>query len=293
LDRLATMRIFLQVVDCGSFAVAARTLDISRPMVTRAVAQLEARLHTRLLQRTSRRVFATASGCEFAARCREILAATDEAEANVGRAQMPSGVLRIAMTCALAIALAAPLVGAYCRLYPDVSIILTLTDRPVDLVAEGFDIAVVHENMLLSHDVVRHNASRCSFIACCTPGYLRASEPNLPRALREHRVLCIEGLSRRLSAAGYTRLHVSSSIAAIKPLLLEGVGIAILPAYAVAAELAEGTLVQVPHEERLPFVNVQVAYPSGQQVSAKVLTFVEMSLEHIGTFGAARADATA
>ncbi len=164
MDRLFTMRVFLQVIDCGSFAAAARTLELSRPMVTRAVAQLEARLQTRLLQRGSRKIVPTPHGHEFAERCRGILAATAEAEASAGEAHaMPSGVLRIAMPCALATALASPLVAAYCKLYPDVSIVLTLVDRPIDLIAEGFDIAVINENMLLSDDVITHDANRCCF----------------------------------------------------------------------------------------------------------------------------------
>jgi DNA-binding transcriptional LysR family regulator len=158
------MRVFLQVADCGSFAATVRTLNLSRPMVTRAIAQLGANLKTRLLQRSSRKVTPTAIGYEFAERCREILAATAEAEACASNASAaPSGELRVAMSCALAIALASPLVAAYCKQYPDVSIDLTLVDRPIDLVEEGFDVAVVNENMLLSDDVTTHDANRCRF----------------------------------------------------------------------------------------------------------------------------------
>ncbi|CAB3750906.1 LysR family transcriptional regulator [Paraburkholderia humisilvae] len=285
MDRLFTMRVFLQVADCGSFASAARTLGLSRPMVTRAVAQLEAHLNARLLQRSSRKVTPTAIGYEFAQRCHEILAATAEAEACAGNAgATPSGELRIAMPCALAIALASPLVAAYCKRYPDVSIELTLVDRPIDLVEEGFDVAVVNENMLLSDDVTTHDANRCQFIACCTPSWLQGRELLSFDDVREHRILCIKGFARHLSAAGCTRLHVSSSVAALKLLVREGIGIAILPAYAVADELAAGQLAQVLHQAKLPSIDVQVAYPTRKHVSPKVLRFVDMSLEQIQAF---------
>jgi DNA-binding transcriptional LysR family regulator len=102
--------------------------------------------------------------------------------------------------------------------------------------------------------------------------------------LRKQRVLCVKGFAIHMAAAGCAKLHVSSSIAALKLLVHEGIGVAILPDYVVAADLAAGKLVQVLHHARLPSLAVQVAYPTRKHVSPKVLRFVDMSLEQIRAF---------
>jgi DNA-binding transcriptional LysR family regulator len=283
LDRLFTMRVFLQVVDTGSFAAAARSLDLSKPMITRAVAQLEAHLRARLLHRSTRNVTATEVGTEYAERCREILAATAEAEerASLDRAA-PSGSLRIAMPSALGLAVLAPLIATYCKRYPEVSVDITLADRPIDLVEEGFDVAVVVENMLRSDDVITKQIAASRFVACGSPHYLSAVPPQTLAHLRDHRVLCLKSHVRRLSAEGCTNIHVTTNTAMLRALAHEGLGIAILPAYLVAAEIDQGSLVEVLKGEPLEHVDIHVAYPSRKYVPAKVAQFVEMSQAYLG-----------
>ena len=284
MDRLFTMRVFLQVIDAGSFAAAARSLEMSKPMVTRAVAELETHLRARLLHRSTRTVVATDVGTDFAERCREILAATAEAEARAGLDRVaPAGTLRIAMPSALGLAVLAPLIAAYSREYPDVSVDITLADRPIDLVEEGLDVAIVVVDMLRSDDVIRRQASSSRFVACCTPEYASQNVPSNFRDLRNHRVLCLKNSAKKLLTKGCTSLHVTSSTAMLRLLAKEGLGIAILPAYLVAEDLASGCLTQVLLGETLEHADVYVVYPSRKYVPSKVVRFVEMSVEYLGT----------
>ena len=282
MDRLFTMRVFLQVVDSGSFTSAARTLELSKPMVTRAVAQLETHLRSRLLQRSTRNVTPTEAGTEYAERCREILAATAEAEARAGLEHIaPAGALRVAMPSALALALLAPLVTAYCKQYPDVSVDITLADRPIDLVEEGIDVAVVVDNMLRSDDVITRHASGSRFVACCAPSYLQGLHPQTYSELRNHRVLCLKSFVKRLSLVGCVKLHLTTNTAMLRLLALEGLGIAILPEFLIGGDLADGSLFRVLQGEKLEEVDIQVAYPSRRYVPAKVMHFVDMSLAQL------------
>ena len=282
MDRLFTMRVFLQVVDSGSFASAARTLELSKPMATRAVAQLETHLRSRLLQRSTRKVTPTEAGTEYAERCREILAATAEAEARAGLERIaPTGALRVAMPSALALALLAPLVTAYCKQYPDVSVDITLSDRPIDLVEEGIDVAVVVDNMLRSDDVITRHASGSRFVACCAPSYLQGVRPQTYSELRNHRVLCLKSFVKRLSLVGCVKLHLTTNTAMLRLLALEGLGIAILPEFLIGGDLADGSLFRVLQGEKLEEVDIQVAYPSRRYVPAKVMHFVDMSLAQL------------
>jgi DNA-binding transcriptional LysR family regulator len=273
------MRVFLQVVDGGSFTSAARTLELSKPMVTRAVAQLETHLRARLLQRSTRNVTPTEAGTEYAERCREILAATAEAEARAGLERIaPAGALRVAMPSALALALLAPLVAAYCKQYPEVSVDITLADRPIDLVEEGIDVAVVVDNMLKSDDVITRQASGSRFVACGAPAYLQGIHPQTYSELRNHRVLCLKSFAKRLSSVGCVNLHLTTNTAMLRLLALEGLGIAILPGFLIGGDLADGSLLRVLQDEKLEQVEIQVAYPSRKYVPAKVMHFVDMSL---------------
>ncbi|OAJ56530.1 hypothetical protein A6V36_33740 [Paraburkholderia ginsengiterrae] len=282
MDRLFTMRVFVQVIDSGSFAGAARVLELSKPMVTRAIAELETHLRARLLQRSTRNVLPTTTGTEFAERCREILSATAEAEARAGHeAAAPSGALRVAMPSALALALLAPLVAAYCKRYPEVSIDITLADRPIDLIEEGFDVAVVVEAMLRSEDIVTRKASGSSFVACATPAYLTGANPKSYAELANHRILCLKSFAKRFAAAGCSNLHLTTNTAMLRLLAREGLGIAILPAFLIANDLADGSLRKVLADEKLDRVDIHVAYPSRKYVPAKVMHFVEMSLAQL------------
>lgn len=281
------MRVFLQVVDSGSFASAARTMELSRPTVTRAVAQLEAHLRARLLQRSTRKVTPTEAGTEYAERCREILAATAEADARAGLERItPAGALRVAMPSALALALLAPLVAAYCKQYPDVSIDITLADRPIDLVEEGIDVAVVVDHMLNSDDVITREASGSRFVACCAPAYLQGTPPKHIAELREQRVLCLKHFAKKLSSAGCTNLHVTTNTAMLRLLAREGAGIAIVPEFLIGRDLVDGSLLKVLEYEELERIDIQVAYPSRKYVPAKVMHFVDMSLAWLAALNA-------
>jgi DNA-binding transcriptional LysR family regulator len=143
IDVLTGMRVFTHVVDAGSFAKAADKLDLSRGMTSRYVAQIEAHLGVRLLNRTTRRLSLTETGNDYYQRATQVLALVDEAEhAAAHEAAQPSGTLRISTSVAFGARHAGGAISAYLQRYPEVRVDLTLNDRVVDLVEEGYDVAV-------------------------------------------------------------------------------------------------------------------------------------------------------
>jgi DNA-binding transcriptional LysR family regulator len=185
------------------------------------------------------------------------------------------------MQSAFALAALAPLVAAYCQQYSDVSVDVTLIDRPIDLIEEGFDAAIVVAGTLRSVDVITRQVTGSRFVACCTQSYLKVIAPETYAELFDHRVLCLKSQAKKLTADGCKTPHVSNNTAMLRLLAKQGAGIAILPAYIVAEDLADGSLVQVLSKERLEHFTIQVAYPSRRYVPSKVVRFVEMSLEYL------------
>lgn len=143
MDRLTAMRIFTQVVDSGSFAKAAEKLGVSTSAASRQVAELEAHLHTRLLNRTTRRVSLTESGRAFHVRAVQLLADLEEAEQEAGRAALVArGTIRLTAAVTFGVRYLAPLIAAFIARHPGIAFDVSLSDRIVDLVEEGFDLAI-------------------------------------------------------------------------------------------------------------------------------------------------------
>lgn len=293
MDRLLTMQVFVQVIDSGSFAAAARALDMSKPMVTRAIAELESHLQTRLLHRNPRNVAPTPVGVAYAEQRRHILSATAEAAALAsGDSQNPSGSLRVAMPSAIALAILGPLIANYCKQYPEVSVDIALLDRPIDLVEENVDVAVVVDNMLTTEDVIVREACRSHFVACCSPSYATESVPATYVTASGHRMLCLKNTARRLRTKGFLNVHTSTATGMLKLLALKGLGIAILPDFLIADELKDGRLVRALEDEPQDQISIGLAYPTRKYTSAKVACFVEMGMSHFGTLTASRAIAS-
>src|SRR5262245_29399908 len=165
MDRMTSMATFVKVVESGGFSAAARTLGMSPSMVTAHVQALEGRLGIRLLNRSTRRVSLTEVGHAYYERCLQILADVDDADRIAQALQStPRGTLRLNTSIAMP-PLLAPVIAEFVALYPDVSINLTMTDRMIDLVEEGFDLAVSNMSVVVSCVIVCRTASS-SFISC-------------------------------------------------------------------------------------------------------------------------------
>ena len=169
MDRLLEMQTFCNVVEAGSFVAASENLGMSKAAVSRYVSELESRLGVRLLQRTTRRLSLTGEGEVFYVRCRELLAGVEEAEAEItSRNDVARGTLRVNAPVSFGISHLAPLWGKFHARYPDVELSIDLSDRLVDIVEEGFDLAI-RIATLQSSTLVSRRITSTRLIACASP----------------------------------------------------------------------------------------------------------------------------
>jgi len=299
MNQLQSMRVFVKVADLGSFVRAATSLDLSTAVVTRHVADLEARLGTRLLNRTTRRLSLTESGATYLERVRHILDDLEGVEQMLAaRHHEPVGTLRIVAPVVFGLQSLAPAVQSYAARYPDVVPDVTLADRQADLVDEGFDVGILIGRPARSASIVTRRLTTCQLTVCATPAYLeRHGTPTRPEDLRSHPCLSRppeQGGEERVFSGpqGPVRVRPANAIAAnnsemLRQFALLGMGVAILPSYLIGQDLAEGRLVELLGDYRLPEIEITIAYPSRLHLPAKVRTFVDHLVEHF------QSDATA
>jgi len=258
MDRLRAIEVFVEVVDQGSFAAAADALDLSRNMASRHLADLEAYLGVRLLNRTTRSLSLTSTGAVYLQRAREILVQLDEADRIAGLQTLtPQGRLAVSAPMSFGVRHVAPHLGQYTSKNPDVSVDMVLNDRLVDLVEEGFDVAIrITGRMADSNLIVRRIAS-AELIMCASPGYLaRHGDPETPASLVNHRCLGYSlGLESNLwtlrdRVGALEQVRVSPAVwansgDAIEEIAISGGGIALQPGFIANADIASGRLVRV------------------------------------------------
>lgn len=286
MDRLQAIQAFVRVVETGSFVRAAEKLGISTTSTSRLVADLEAHLGTRLLQRTTRRLHITEAGRRFFERATQIVADLDEAEAEVGSATVtPSGLLRVSVPTSFGLLYLASLFPAYRAQYPQVQLEISATDRIVDLVEEGFDLAIrVSGQHRLSY-VARHLAP-IRLVVCASPEYLaRYGKPETPQALAQHNCLTHSTGPYAVTWSfqgddGTVAVQVRGGFRAdngdlLRTAALAGEGIILEPTFIVGEDLACGTLVPLLLDWPVPQATVMAVYPTRRHLSAKVRTFVD------------------
>ncbi|MBI5279697.1 MAG: LysR family transcriptional regulator [Burkholderiales bacterium] len=293
MDRFQEMRVFAAVVDAGSFVGAANALDMSKAAVSRIVSELEARLGVRLLHRTTRRLSLTSEGEVFVDRCRELLAAVDEAEAEVTeRSGQAVGVLKVSAPVSYGILVLAPLWGGFLAAHPEIQLELTLSDRLVDLVDEGFDLAV-RIARLESSSMVSRRLSTTRMVLCASPRYLRShGRPKHPSDLVNHTVLAysllaagdtweFEGPEGRVTVQVRPRMHTNSGDTC-RAAALQHQGIVLQPAFLVGDDLEEGSLVEVLPAYRSFELGVYAVYPTRKHVPPKVRLLMDHLAAELG-----------
>ena len=292
MDLLASMKMYVAVVDGGSFAAAADRLDMSRAMASKQIQQLEEHLGTRLLNRTTRKLSLTETGREFYERCVQIIGDVDEAEQAAGRmTRMPQGVLRVTMPLTYGQHRMGDIIGAYLQAYPQVQLDISLSDRKVDLVDEGLDLAI-RIGALPPSDLIARRIGAIRSVMCASQAYLdRHGEPATPADLAGHACLGYtlsgSGTDWRLEGPGGTTVaHIAGPVRAdngdiIRLAALAGAGIAFQPLFIVGADLAAGRLQRVLPDWQSPEMGVYAVYPSRKHLSAKVRTFVEFVAERL------------
>jgi DNA-binding transcriptional LysR family regulator len=280
------MRMFVAVVDGGSFAAAATRLDVSRAMVSKQVQKLEEHLGTRLMNRTTRRLSMTETGRAFYERSAQIVADVEEAEQIAGQmTRTPQGVLRVTIPLSYGQHRLAAILGAYTQAYPLVQLDIALSDRKVELVEEGFDVAI-RIGALPQSDLIARKLGAVHSIACAAPAYLaRSGTPQMPSDLSNHACLGYSltggGTDWRFeSPAGPVIVPIAGPIKAdngdiIRLAAIGGAGIAFQPGFIVDDDIAAGRLVRVLPGWQSAALGVYAVYPSRKHLSAKVRTFVD------------------
>ncbi len=280
--------VFAEVAKAGSFTRAARALSMSKSTVSEKVAALERRLNARLLHRTTRALALTEAGRTWLAHGARILSAVQEAEHAMTSLQAaPSGLLRI--TTPFNFAGFTSVLSGYLARYPQVRIDLVCTDRPVNLVAEGFDLAVRMGHLADSTLVARRIGAHESHLVA-SPGYLDArGRPRTVEALSTHAALVFAGgerastwrlqSGRRTAALEPVARLVANDLEIIRQASRDGLGVALLPEELCAADLAAGRLERVLPRWAAPGVPLHVLHPSARQLDPKVRAFID----HIGS----------
>jgi DNA-binding transcriptional LysR family regulator len=287
-DRLLSMEVLVKAVEGGSLRAAARALGMSAPMAGRHLRTLEARLGTKLLVRTTRRQSLTEVGRQYLATCRQILEELRVAEAGAQAMRAtPRGKLRITSATNLGAAVVAPLLPEFLQAQPEIQIELSLSDRVVDLVDEGFDLAI-RVGRLVDSSLIARRIRDYGWRICGSPAYLaRRGTPRRPRDLTRHELLAFSGWTRRdgwarLGVRGVTPRLVSNHGQALRMAALRGYALILQPAVLLDDDVASGRLVSVL-EKHLPSpLPVHLVYPRDRQALPKLTHVVEFLRERLG-----------
>ncbi|WP_028221493.1 LysR family transcriptional regulator [Paraburkholderia oxyphila] len=289
MDTLRNMRIFVRVVESGSFTRAAASETMTTAQVSRAVTDLESRLRARLLNRTTRRMSLTEAGERYLQSCRRILADIEQAEAEAAAAQAnPAGRLRVYGGTSFGQHYVMPLIARYQQHLPDVAVDLTIAQEMPDIIEEGFDVAVVVAAELEDSALISQQLGSTAAILCASPSYLRLrGEPRSFDDLEMH--TCLHLTDASLPAGqwvsegpyGETFRHTAvtpfqvNNPEALALAIREGMGIGPLPVPVALPGLADGSLVRVLPTHRLQKLNIYALYASRRYLDAKIRTFVE------------------
>lgn len=287
MDRWQAMRIFVQVVESGGFAPAAKVLHMSPPSVTRAVAKLEDLIGTRLLVRTTRSLKLTAAGEGYVADCRRILAEIAEAEANAaGSFTAPAGLLTVTAPALFGRIHVLPVILDFLDHYPAMQVKTIFVDRVTNLVDEGLDVAIRIASLPASGLVARRIGS-VRQVLCGSPDYFACfGEPGSPQELARHRIIGREGLFGHsewlFGRDNNIRVPISPRLIcntndAVLAAAVAGWGLSRFQSYQVAPDVSAGRLkVVLADYEREP-VPIHIVHAEGRMVSARVRAFVDFA----------------
>ncbi|MDR6293395.1 MULTISPECIES: LysR family transcriptional regulator [Inquilinus] len=291
MDRLRAYEVFVAVVAKGSFTRAAETLDTSPANVTRYVNELEAHLATRLLNRSSRRLSLTEAGEALVERARGILDEVAETEAIASSAALsPRGRLRLNAPLSFGMLHLAPLWPRFLARYPEIELDVDLIDRVVDLVGEGYDLAV-RISRVGSQALVGRKLAASRNIVCASPDYIaRRGAPAVPADLLGHDCVGYSGAatadewhlvdgSGRPHAVKVPCVMHSNNGDTVRAAALAGLGVIWQPTFLIGDDLRQGRLIPLLPGHRMPDIDVLAVYPSRRHLSAKVRVMVDFLAE--------------
>ena len=290
MDRIEAMQAFVTVADLQGFAPAARKLGVSPSGVTRLIAALEDRLGARLLQRTTRSVTLTGAGARYLERARRILADVEEAEsAAEGERTRPGGRLVVSAPLGFGRLHVSPVMTAYLMRYPDVSADLRLSDRMINLVEDGVDLAVRIGHLPDSTLVARHVGEMRRIVVASKAYLKRRGEPKTPQEIASHDTVQFGAMTaapewrffeegREIRVANTPRFSTNTADAAIQ-YAEQGGGLTWVMAYQAAESLKAQRLKIVLTSFEQPALPIHIVYPTSRLLSAKVRTFIDLVTE--------------
>ncbi|MEX5362692.1 LysR family transcriptional regulator [Pseudomonas guariconensis] len=285
MDRLNAMRVFVTVVELGSQSAAADHLQLSRPVVSRYLAELEDWVGARLMQRTTRKLSLTAAGQQTLPRCRQLLELAGDLQAAVRQPDdAPRGELRISVSTSFGQAQLVDAVADYVRRYPGVKVELQMLDRTVNLVDERIDLAIRTSNDL-DPNLIARRLTVCRSVVCAAPKYL--AEHGMPQQVEElsqHNCLTHAYFGHSLwqfeVGGRHVAVPVQGNISANEAMTLQkaalaGAGIAMLPTYQAAGALRSGELVRLLPEARPRELNLNAVYTSRKHMPATLRSMLD------------------
>jgi DNA-binding transcriptional LysR family regulator len=286
MDRLAAMEAFVLVVDSGSFSAAARRLDVGQPAVSKLVAQLEERLGVKLLVRTTHGLTATEAGLNYYERARRSLQEAEEAElAARGAGSGLSGKLRVTAAVTFARFHLMPRLPEFLARHPELEMDVVLSDRNVDLVQEGIDVALRMGQRLADSSLTARRIASTRHAVLATPAYFaRAGEPKAPGELAAHEAVIYavggagalwtfrrDGAELEVTLKGRLRVSAAEGVRAV---VLADAGLTIVSEWMFAPEIADGTVKTVLPDWELPPIDLWAVLPAGRSATTKAQTFV-------------------
>lgn len=285
MDRLNAMRVFVTVVDLGSQSAAADHLELSRPVVSRYLAELEEWVGARLMQRTTRKLSLTAAGLDTLPRCRQMLELACDLQTAVRAPEdAPRGELRISVSTSFGQAQLVDAVAEYVKRYPGVKVELQMLDRTVNLVDERIDLAIRTSNDL-DPNLIARRLSVCRSVICASPAYLREyGTPQRVEDLTQHNCLTHAYFGHSLwhfeVAGEQVAVPVQGNISANEALTLQkaalaGAGIAMLPTYQAACAVRRGELVKLLPLARPRELNLNAVYTSRKHMPATLRSMLD------------------
>lgn len=294
MDKFDSIRAFTQVVVSGGFAAAAREMGLSRSTVNKLVISLENELGVQLLHRSTRVVTPTETGLAFHERCVEILASLEEAERSITQLhEEPRGKLRVNAPMSFGTMYLAPALADFLVQYPDLQVQLTLSDRFIDPIEEGFDVTVRIAKPQESASLIVHPLVSAPRVLCAAPSYLELhGVPAHPDELRRHSCLhygqlAVENQWTLMGVDGNHTISVKGVLCSnngevLREAAVRGLGITLLPRFIVETELQQGSLQIVLPNYQPPELSIYVIYPVNRHLSIKIRLLVDFLQERFG-----------
>jgi DNA-binding transcriptional LysR family regulator len=294
LDRLTGMQVFTRVASLGSLSAAARALGMSQTMATKHLTAIEGRLGVKLMHRTTRRLTLTDAGRKYLETAERILAEIEESEADVAADRLEvRGSLRVSVPVSYGVRVIAPLIPAFVAEHPAVKLDLGLADRQVDLIEEGWDMAV-RIGLLTGSTLHARKLAPCGTTVCASPAYLaHHGTPHTVADLAAHNCLGYT-LSRTVGAdvwqfgsQGQRSIKITGNLQAnngdfLLAAALRGQGIVYMPTYLVADALRKGDLVSLEFDQpTMDLPGIFAVYPSERRPPAKVRAFIDFLVAHL------------